>query len=92
MLAPLDDRLLTLREVSAAVTLSRSEIYRRIAADDFPRPLRIGRRRVAWRWRDVQQWMSDLGQLSECASPPVRPRDSHRQPAPQPHCDEGAGL
>ena len=37
-------------------TLHRATIYRRIAAGDFPRPVRLGRRRVAWRESDIERW------------------------------------
>src|SRR3546814_5209344 len=37
-----------LPQVMARVGLSRSEIYRRIAAGDFPQPVKLGERASAW--------------------------------------------
>lgn len=52
-----DDSLLRLPELRSVVPLSRSAIYRLAAAGDFPRPVRIGQRASAWRWRDVREWL-----------------------------------
>jgi prophage regulatory protein len=40
--------LLRLPQVKARTGLSRSEIYRRIAAGDFPAPCKLGVRASAW--------------------------------------------
>ena len=50
------DRFLRRPEVEADVGLSRSSIYRMIEAEEFPRPIRIGKRAVAWRAPDIEQW------------------------------------
>ena len=50
------DRFLRRPEVEADVGLSRSSIYRMIEAEEFPRPIRIGKRAVAWRASDIEQW------------------------------------
>lgn len=42
-----------LTKVCARTGLSRSEIYRRIAAGEFPKPVKIGRRASAWDSREV---------------------------------------
>ena len=36
--------------------LGRSTIYRLIADDKFPCPVRLGLRAVAWRRTDLDQW------------------------------------
>ncbi|MBE7418403.1 MAG: AlpA family phage regulatory protein [Ideonella sp.] len=36
--------------------LGRSTIYRMMAEDDFPQPVRLTRRLVAWRRADLDQW------------------------------------
>ena len=36
--------------------LSRSTLYRLIADDSFPRPVRLGPRAVAWRRSDIDAW------------------------------------
>jgi prophage regulatory protein len=44
-------------EVENMVRLSRSTIYAMISRGEFPPPLKIGRRAVAWRLADVQEWI-----------------------------------
>jgi prophage regulatory protein len=36
--------------------LGRSTIYRLVAEGSFPSPVKLGRRAVAWRWTDIEQW------------------------------------
>lgn len=36
--------------------LGRSTIYRLIAEDKFPAPVRLAKRAVAWRRTDLEQW------------------------------------
>ena len=38
--------------------LSRSMIYEMMDRDEFPRPIRIGRRAVAWRESDLLKWQA----------------------------------
>ncbi|MFV1878388.1 helix-turn-helix transcriptional regulator [Nioella sp.] len=37
--------------------LSRSSIYELMELEQFPRPIRIGRRAVAWRESDIEAWL-----------------------------------
>jgi prophage regulatory protein len=56
-----DDRqLLNKHDVERMTSLDISTIYRRMAAGRFPQPVRLGRRRVAWRTSDIVQWQQDL--------------------------------
>lgn len=48
-----------LPQVMARVGLSRSEIYRRIAAGDFPQPVKLGERASAWNAAEVDRWIAD---------------------------------
>jgi prophage regulatory protein len=36
--------------------LGRSTIYRLMAEDEFPQPVRLTRRLIAWRRTDLDQW------------------------------------
>jgi prophage regulatory protein len=47
---------LRLRVVIRVTGLSRSTLYRLIANGQFPRPVRLGPRAVAWRRSDVEAW------------------------------------
>ena len=48
--------LLRLPAVMHVTGLSRSTLYRLIADEQFPRPVRLGLRAVAWRRSDVEAW------------------------------------
>jgi prophage regulatory protein len=52
--------LLAIADVTKRTTLSRSEIYRRVDAGTFPKPVRLSERRVAWRLSDLELWFSEL--------------------------------
>ena len=54
------DNLLRQRAVTEITTLSRSQIYALMDADEFPRPLKIGRQAVAWRESEITAWMDGL--------------------------------
>ncbi|QWC88282.1 helix-turn-helix transcriptional regulator [Cupriavidus metallidurans] len=49
--------LLRLDDVLLRVGLSRSTVYRLVAAHQFPTPVRLGTRSVAWRAEEVQAWI-----------------------------------
>ena len=44
--------------VEAATGLSRSTIYALMDAGDFPRPIRIGKRAVAWPQSAIEAWLA----------------------------------
>lgn len=48
-----------LQDVINATALSRSSIYLKISEGNFPRPLKLGTRAVAWRASDIQRWISE---------------------------------
>jgi prophage regulatory protein len=51
------ERLLRIHSVREIVGLSRSSIYAMMSSGDFPRPLQIGPRAVAWRESDIRAWL-----------------------------------
>lgn len=53
----LTDCLLRRREVEARTGLARSTIYEWVKRGDFPKPVRLGARLVAWRESDVADWL-----------------------------------
>lgn len=56
-----DDRqLLDKHAIEKMTSLDITTIYRKMSAGTFPQPVRIGRRRVAWRASDIQQWQQNL--------------------------------
>ena len=52
--------ILRLPEVIARTGLSRTNVYRRIAAGTFPAPVALGPRAVGWRESDVIEWIDAL--------------------------------
>lgn len=52
-------RLIDLAEVVRRTGLSRSTIYNYIAAGLFPRPRKLGPRRVAWLDTEIDGWIAE---------------------------------
>jgi prophage regulatory protein len=52
--------LLRRPEVEARTGLSRSSIYEWMKRGEFPQPVRLGARIVAWRESDVAEWLESL--------------------------------
>lgn len=51
------NRLIKLSEVKHLTSLSRSRIYFLIKENNFPHPIKIGERRVAWVKNAVSAWI-----------------------------------
>ena len=49
--------ILRLKHVKPRVALSRSAIYSRMAAGDFPPPLHLGPRAIGWLRSDIDAWI-----------------------------------
>lgn len=52
-------RLLRLPEVKMTVGLGRSSIYRMVGEGNFPRPVHLSLRAVAWSSKDIDRWVRD---------------------------------
>ena len=50
-------RLIRRAEVMERVGLSKSSIYKRMTAKQFPKPVSIGGGRVAWVESDINNWI-----------------------------------
>ncbi|MDY0743391.1 AlpA family phage regulatory protein [Paucibacter sp. R3-3] len=50
------EALLRMPTVRRLTGLGRSTIYKMIAEDKFPKPVRIGERAVAWRESELNHW------------------------------------
>jgi prophage regulatory protein len=61
-----DNRLIAMKQVLHLVSLSKSEVYRRIKAGTFPKQVRLGPSRVAFVHAEIQAWMDS--QLSSRAA------------------------
>ncbi len=51
------DRAMRISEVSEAIGASRSTIYVWLSKGMFPKPRRLGVRRVGWLRSDIQKWL-----------------------------------
>ncbi|SUZ32826.1 hypothetical protein ROE7235_02589 [Roseibaca ekhonensis] len=56
------EKLLRRPEVEARTGLSRSTIYAWISAGEFPQPVKLGARLVAWRESDIGDWLESRQQ------------------------------
>ena len=50
-------RLLRLSEVLSLYPISRSFIYKNIETGNFPKPIKIGSRAIAWKLEDIEAWI-----------------------------------
>ena len=50
-------QLLNIRDVTSRLAVSRSSLYRLVRDHQFPKPLKIGDGRSAWREDEVVAWI-----------------------------------
>ena len=60
--------ILRLNDVIARTGLSRTVIYRRMAAGTFPRMVELGPRAVGWRESDIEAWIESLATKTQQAA------------------------
>jgi prophage regulatory protein len=53
-------RLIRLKEVMRLTALSRSTIYSRMNEGQFPKPVSLGERAVAWVECEIEDWIEGL--------------------------------
>lgn len=53
-------KIYRLPEVITMTGLSRSSIYLRVSTDEFPKPVKIGRRAVGWPEESIIAWQSRM--------------------------------
>ncbi|MBC3864352.1 AlpA family phage regulatory protein [Undibacterium jejuense] len=58
-------RLLRLPSVLNKVPFSKTELYRRIRAGNFPASIRLGLRSVAWLESDIDEYIQKLTQSGD---------------------------
>ncbi|WP_081827943.1 helix-turn-helix transcriptional regulator [Kozakia baliensis] len=57
-MAPLDDTLLTLGEVSEWLRMGRSTIYRQMTSGILPKPIKLSGGGIRWQRRVINNWLS----------------------------------
>jgi len=50
-------RVIRLPQVISTTGLARSTIYKKVANNEFPKPISIGVKSVGWLESDVQKWI-----------------------------------
>jgi prophage regulatory protein len=76
-MAPDDEAREALEPLDAVLkrtAAKRSTVYDWIAKGRFPRPVRIGPRRVAWRAREIDQWIANAIARRSIEDDPAGPR------------------
>ena len=58
-------RLLPTHVVLERIAISRTQLYRLINAGQFPKPLPIGRHRVAFLESEISSWIGDKARLRD---------------------------
>ena len=53
-------KIYRLPEVMSLTGLSRSSTYLRISVEEFPKPIKIGRRAVGWSEDSLIAWQADI--------------------------------
>lgn len=53
------ERFLSPNKVAELTSLHRASIYRKVAAGDFPAPIRVSERRIAFKETEVRAWMAE---------------------------------
>ncbi|MDF2459740.1 MAG: AlpA family transcriptional regulator [Nitrospira sp.] len=56
--------ILRFKHLKQRTNLSRSTIYAKMAAGDFPRPLSLGPRAIGWLEADIEAWILALSERS----------------------------
>jgi prophage regulatory protein len=53
------ERLIRIGEVKRLTGISTATLYRKISANEFPRPVRLGAVARAWPLSEVQDWITE---------------------------------
>ena len=53
-----NERLVRFPELCEIIGLTRSAVYKSMERGDFPKPLKITNKTVAWRMSTIQEWIA----------------------------------
>jgi prophage regulatory protein len=65
-------RILRLPDVKQLVGLSRSEIYRRMNLNEFPKSVSLGKRSIGWIETEINEWIVTRIKLSRQEEASIR--------------------
>jgi prophage regulatory protein len=74
---PTIEKYIDQRELLSLIPFSRQHVARLEAADDFPRRINIGLRKIAWRLSDIQTWLEQREALAGAARSAASARGKH---------------
>ncbi|OZC35912.1 AlpA family transcriptional regulator [Marinobacter vinifirmus] len=53
-------KLIRIKEVMNRTGLARSTVYKYISENNFPKPIKLGSRAVAWVESEIEGWINDV--------------------------------
>jgi prophage regulatory protein len=89
--SPARPKILNVNELRAEIGLSQRTVWEMVSAGHFPRPIRIGPRRVGWLAAEVDAWLAERirERDEELAHPkPEKPRRPVGRPRKNPIPEE----
>lgn len=66
---------------------SKSTVYRLVSAGQFPRPVKLGTRAVAWRSSEIDAWIEGLEPIRYAHDTPTIRAGEHVNPHGSPRAD-----
>ena len=60
-----EQRLIRLDDVLRICGVSKAHVYRLVAKDEFPAPVRVGPRAARWKLSEILEWMDGLPTATE---------------------------
>jgi len=59
------EQMVSMGELTERIGLSRSTIIVMVKEGDFPRPIKLGARRIGWRVSTVNEWIAEREETEE---------------------------
>lgn len=56
-------RLMPIDQICTTLHISKATVYRLIANNGFPRPIKIGPARSVWREEEIEQWVNNRDEM-----------------------------
>lgn len=75
------ESFLRIEDVEVRIGRHRSSIYRMVKAGEFPEPIQLGARSVAWRETEINAWIEKKAEEGRIA---WREKQAERKTAPRP--------
>ena len=54
------EKLLSYKDLKSLGLGTQITIWRKVKEDNFPKPIKLGRRAVGWRSSDIEKWLKDM--------------------------------